>query len=168
MMLSDFTRNWLSLGNIRPASERPDYSNQSVIRVAPPASENLIIDPSQGNARDWMGDVHRNMWADYKARFRPFEDALMGSVGQHGNALQQAGSAVDKAFDVTSREHERRLSGFGVSMRPDERAVHSRTMGLQHAAAKAGALNTTRTALRDRDIALVGGGLGSLAESRTQ
>lgn len=140
--------------------------------VNPVQTEPMLLLPGEGQAasfndsRDWMAAVHRNMWEDYKARFMPFEDALMRSVGAHGELLDQTGRSVDQAFNVMRQEHAHRLGGYGVSMRPDEQQALDRRMGLQHAASKAGALNTTRAALQDRDLAIMGGGLGSLAGSR--
>ncbi|WP_018865144.1 hypothetical protein [Thioalkalivibrio sp. ARh3] len=134
------------------------YANQ------PSHTPNLLS--QRGDARDNMAQVHRSMWEDYQRRFIPAENALMASVGNHGEGLDRVGSAVDQQFANQRAEHMRGLSGFGIGMDADQQASFDRTQAVNHASAKAGALNTARMGMRDRDLAAMAGGLGTLAQQR--
>lgn len=120
----------------------------------------------QSDARDNMAQVHRGMWEDYQRRFIPAENALMASVGNHGGAMEQVGRSVDQQYATQAREHQRGLSGFGIGMTPDQQQSFDRSQAVNQASAKAGALNTARMGMRDRDLATLGGGLGTLAQQR--
>ncbi|TQE98720.1 MAG: hypothetical protein FKY71_12325 [Spiribacter salinus] len=131
-----------------------------------PAPLNPTLLDQSGNARDRMAKVHRSMWEDYKRRFVPFENALMSSVGEHGPTLNQVGQSVDQQYKNQRGQQNRRLSRMGVQKTQEQRAVSNRQNALSRSKAKAGALNTARMGLKDRDIAIMGGGLSSLAQQR--
>ncbi|WP_019558466.1 hypothetical protein [Thioalkalivibrio sp. ALE12] len=120
----------------------------------------------KSDARDNMAQVHRGMWEDYQRRFIPAENALMASVGNHGQALEQVGRSVDQQYATQAREHQRGLSGFGIGMTPDQQQAFDRSQAVNHASAKAGAMNTARMGLQDRDLAAMAGGLSTLAQQR--
>lgn len=144
------------------------WSGERPPMVAPVETEDLLLTWNKKNSRKNQAAITRNMWEDYKARFIPYENAMMQSVGAHADVLKRTSEGVDNAFSVIDNEHTRNINSYGISVRPEDRAVMQRQMGLQHAASKAGSLNTARGALRDRDLAILGGGLGTLSEQRQQ
>ena len=131
---------------------------------APAHVPNTLSD--QDDARDNMAQVHRSMWEDYQRRFIPAENALMASVGNHRQTLEQVGRSVDQQYATQAREHQRGLSGFGIGMTPDQQQSFDRSQAVNQASAKAGAMNTARMGLQDRDLAAMAGGLSTLAQQR--
>lgn len=121
--------------------------------------------PIQSSAPKYRGvgeltsAIHRNQWDDYRKRFQKYEDALINSVGNHGDELRAAGDEVSKQFDVSGNEYNRMRRGYGLSMGGNDQKSNARQRKIQEASAKVGAINNTRQHLRERDLATLSGGL---------
>lgn len=122
--------------------------------ISPQASQ-----PSFNNVGDVTSAIHRHQWGDYMKRFRPFEDELINSVGDHSGTIRNVASDVASQFDTAQSENNRMMQGYGLQIDPQQRASSERQNELQKMAAKTGAINTTRRHLRDRDMATLAGGL---------
>lgn len=122
-----------------------------------------------GDAHDQIGEVHRAQWEDYKRRFRPAEDALMDMTNDPQAEQRMQGRVrqdMGQTYDSMEGQRERRMEGMGVNMTGAQEMALGRQNALDQAAASAGAMNTARTGIEDRNQAAMVGGLGSLAKQR--
>lgn len=121
-------------------------------------------------AGDWdsasniSAQLTRAQWEDWKKRYQPYEQRLKDiAMGKTDNieAEKRAGAAVGTAFNTAQGTYARNRSRYGLSAMP---GMQDR-MALSKAATTASAVNQTRQATRDRDMALMTGGLNQLREA---
>ena len=99
----------------------------------------------------------REQFEDYKTRYRPLEDTLMGYISNEdkkNNQIDRArglsGSQFDTSMGITRRNFER----YGLEMNPDREKAFGKKEKLNRTLAKVGAANITRDNIEDRDTSL--------------
>lgn len=110
------------------------------------------------SASEVAADITRKQWQDWQQRFQPYDKRLADlAMGKEDNqqAEARAGSAVDSAFKTAQGTYSRNRARYGLS----DTAGMSDRMALSNTAAKVGAVNQTRLATQDRDMAMMTGGL---------
>lgn len=126
------------------------------------------IDPSQAfqgkqGASDLMGQLTRAQWQDWKTRFSPYVDELIGEAtdpeaGQ--NAATEAREAVGSAFDASRGLRDSNQASFGIQLTPEQRKAQDRIHNVTQAAAEVSAGNEARVSAQDRQKAIMAGGAG--------
>jgi len=104
----------------------------------------------------------RSEWDDYKTRFVPIENELIGQIGDPSVYRENVGRATDSVSDTYATgagEFERNMSRYGVQPNAEEKAQTERQYGLSRATAMTEAANRTRASVKDREMQLMGGGL---------
>lgn len=133
------------------------YSNQPLGTLAPDAY-------SDENLPKLSATIARSQWEDYKARFMPFEDAVMAQSVYDNPAIvgQEIGRAlplVDSAIDVSRGTQHRRMEALGQKPTWAQQHGMDQFWDQQKALSRADAANQIRMniAARSRDIAFGGG-----------
>lgn len=138
---------------ISPPIPRPNYAPYLVDYGA------FAADPAQVT-----GALTRAQWADYKNRFMPYENALMGltsynNPGIVGMEVDQAigdHGYVRKATDGAADQFQRNVSRMGLSMTDEQRLAVQRQqqLGTSKSAVDAANMIRRRIAERDQQIAI--------------
>lgn len=122
--------------------------------------------PVQKNesASDTMARLQRAEWDDYKARFEPYNQKLIGlATGDEDNqqAVAMARSSAGLSFANAQRAADQDRERYGTALNADE--LQANTRGLSHAKAVAdvGAVNQARLAASDRDMDIMSGDMSS-------
>ena len=106
--------------------------------------------------------VARAEFEDWKTRFRPVEQELIGQIGDPGvyrENVDRATESVDTAFTTGAGETQRNLSRYGVQPSAIESTQQQRQYGLSKAKATAEAANRSRSAVKNREMQVMAGGL---------
>lgn len=106
--------------------------------------------------------VARADYEDYKRRFMPIENELIGMLGNravYGQNVDRAVDATQQAFDTTAGEYQRGLWRYGIRPSQQQQADQDRKMGLASTAAQAEAANRVRMQTKDRNMRIMGGNL---------
>ncbi|MDH5257870.1 MAG: hypothetical protein OEX07_07670 [Gammaproteobacteria bacterium] len=121
-------------------------------------------DPDDHKASQINADLVRSEWEDYKTRFRPKENELIGHVNnkaERAQAVTRARESVGQGFTNAKAQVNQNLGQYGMTMTGAQKKSSDRRMKLTEAASKAGASNTTRQFIRDRDLNIIGGGMNA-------
>jgi hypothetical protein len=136
-------------------------SNIDEVKKRVDALAGTSTDPSQsGSASDRMGNLMRAEWEDYRTRFQPYDQKLVGlatSDADNQVAIERARSGVAGSFDVAQGSLQRNQQRLGLSSTPEEVALQSRNSQASKTLAEVGAMNGTRIAALDRDKQILGG-----------
>lgn len=130
-----------------------------------PEYDPLILDIDRwgdDQADENRARLTRAQWWDYKNRFVPIENELIGQIGNrqvYSQSVSRALDAVDQSFDTSRDEMMRGLSRYGAAPSAQETQTLMRQSGRAEAAAKAGAANRTRTQVKNRNMQILGGSL---------
>lgn len=111
-------------------------------------------------AQDIRIALTRAEWADYKKRFLPIEEELIGMVGNQELLNQRVGrsqAAVSTAFDRQQSQQQMMEQRYGLQISPQARAHMDRKSGIMKAAAMADAANDTRRDYRSMEMEILGG-----------
>ena len=104
--------------------------------------------------------INRQLWEDYKKRYKPVETRLMGDIQNEGQQRADNIGRTDQLTDTAFRNSEqaglRRSSRYG-GMTAEQRAAFDRKINLEHASATAGNENTVRQQTNDRLLGVEGG-----------
>lgn len=110
-------------------------------------------------AKNLQAQITRAQWEDYKLRYAPIMENLIDSVtGSNSSAMTQqvinnATSAVDSAYANARGTAQRMAGAYGLSI-----PQYSKTSSaLDKAKEKVNAINQTRRAIGDRNMALATG-----------
>lgn len=138
------------------------YSTSALTPLGPDAY-------SDKNLPQLTANITRSQWEDYKARFMPFEDAVMDQTvyNNPGIVSQEIGRAlpgVDSAIDISQGTQQRRLAAMGQRLSYGQQAGLDSFWDQQKALSRADAANQIRLniAARSRDIAFGGGTKGAI------
>lgn len=125
------------------------------------SSPKLETDPSKaGSASDLMGQITRQQWDDYVARFQPYDKKLIDlATGQADNeaAIQRAREGVAGAYDVANGTMQRNNERLGLSLANDESAAIANRSANSKALAELNVVNNTRLHAEDRDKQILSG-----------
>jgi hypothetical protein len=111
------------------------------------------------SAQETFAALTRQQWDDYLRNFIPIENELINYATNPqtvADAVMNARTDVDRAFDSQQRSQARRLRGLGIDLAPDEQASVDRQTGLARSLADVSAANLTTERVRDRQQALLG------------
>jgi hypothetical protein len=126
----------------------------------PSGSSPYGYDPgSSSYANDTFAAVTRDQWSDYLSTFVPIENQLIQYATdptQPGQAMAAASTGVNQAFDAQQGATQRKLSGLGVTLSPDEQKANTLSTGLQRSLADVQAQNTARDLTVQRQQSILG------------
>jgi len=112
-----------------------------------------------------------DQWNDYKNRYLPYQNKLIGTIGDPAMLAADQGFArnsVAQAFGTQAGAQQRNLERLGVAMTPDQQTASDQTLGLAAAAQTVAGLNSAAQHTKESDMALMGAGMGSLRSTINQ
>ncbi|MGB5557350.1 MAG: hypothetical protein WBN04_04980 [Paracoccaceae bacterium] len=123
----------------------------------------------------------RAQYEDYKTRFQPVENQVLGSImnaeGGLGNqavlddTLARTSANVNNQYDVAEGSMRRNMGRMGINMTPEREQVAARGLDLGRTLSEVSARNNARTAVKDRDLTtaanMVGLGRGIAADANS-
>jgi hypothetical protein len=110
-------------------------------------------------AQQTFAAITRQQWDDYLRYYVPIENELINYATNPQtvqDAVMNARTDVDNAFDAQVGVDERRNRGLGISLAPDEQNAVDRSRGLARSLADVSAANLTTERVRDRQQSLLG------------
>lgn len=110
-------------------------------------------------AADTFAALTRDQWATYVSTFVPLENQLIDyatDAARPDQAMAEASTRVNAAFDAQAGATERRLRGLGVTLDADERAAQQKSYGLSRSLADVGAQNLARDLTVRRQQSVLG------------
>lgn len=118
-------------------------------------------------AQDTLADLYEAEFADYLRRFFPVEQDLIQQMTTGFEELQQeeigrAQRAVARQYANVRGQEGRRMSGFGLALRPESGADFRRS----ETSALVAARNFARMRSEERRQQVISGGLGSAMQGR--
>lgn len=147
--------------------------------IAPPAqaAQGNVVPVKVGglstlSALDKPSDNHAQvtlaLWDDYKTNFAPYQYEMLNNLTTQnpalvGETVGKAQGLVNKAFDVAKGNRDVTLSRFGMAPTGQVAESMERQSDLARSAAQAGAANTTRMDLKQRDMDLMTSGVPNVA-----
>jgi hypothetical protein len=149
-----------SIGNSGTA-ENPAYNYNPSQNYYSGVNPNAYAGDTKEGASRLFADIIRAQTQDYLNRFAPIEDFLAGTITRTGTTflegdLERTREAVLGGGLAAQGQYSRNLERFGVMGKQLDNSMAT-------ASAMVGGLNDTRDRDQDRKIALLGGGLGSIA-----
>jgi len=114
---------------------------------------------SKTYAGDTYAALTRDQWAQYVSTFVPIENQLIKYATDPAtvdNAMSEASSDVNKAYDAQQGSTQRRLAGLGVNLDADQQKAQQRSYGLSRSLADVGAQNTAGELTRQRQQSIIG------------
>lgn len=101
----------------------------------------------------------RQQWSDYMNTFVPIENNLIKYATDPNtvsNAMSSASTDVNNAFDAQTGATQRRLSGLGATLSPDEQQAQTLSSGLTRSLADVQSQNTARDLTVQRQQSIMG------------
>ena len=118
------------------------------------------LDPgSKTYASDTYAALTRQQWGDYlNTTGVPYENKLIDYTDPSvvANNMTSASQNVNGAFDRQAGATQRRLTGLGLTLTPEEQAASDRSLGLARSLADVNAQNTVRDQTIARQQAVLG------------
>ncbi len=108
--------------------------------------------------RAWLA---RENWDDYQARFQPYEDKLIDAVTGTEMLDERLGAIKinnNKAFMAAADDANQYRMRYGVQQSEAQKTQDQNNQQMAMAGANASAMNQTRTHIKDRNMAVIGGG----------
>ncbi len=104
--------------------------------------------------------ISRAQFEDYKRRYRPLEQQLVGAYDNPADRTRLTSEAVglvNQGFVNADAQFRRRSAGLGATLNPEQQQSYSRSQNLRKGLSQVQAANSTVRRLRDRDLTLLGG-----------
>ena len=138
----------------------PNYDYQGSNSYANVNPNAYLGDEKEGASR-LFADIIRAQTGDYLNRFAPVEDFLANTITPTGTTflegdMQRTRSAITGGAASARGQYQRNLSRFGIQGAGLDNSM-------DEVSALVGGMNDTRDRDADRQIALLGGGLGAIA-----
>lgn len=118
-------------------------------------------------ASDAFSRITRAQWADYKQRFMPYEQKLIGMYNNKdalASMESEGADGVNSAFDSVAKGMALQRERYGAGLDAATAAAEQRRLSVQRAAGLADITNNVRMHVRDRDEAMLLGGIGQLRD----
>lgn len=115
--------------------------------------------PQGPTASDLFASATRQQWSNYVNTFVPIENKLIQYATDPNtvtNAVSDAKTGVEQAFDAQQGATQRKLKGLGVTLSPDEQAAQTRSSGLTESLASVQSQNTARDLTVQRQQSILG------------
>lgn len=107
--------------------------------------------------------IAREQWEDYKTRFQPLENVLLGYAGDREGYVKKAQEGavnrVNQAYSTGQGQAERRLQSYGLNVTPQLQQRIASKLGLQKGLATVQASNLAKRQANEEITGIVGGGL---------
>jgi len=120
-------------------------------------------DDGPPEASTLRAQIAREQWADYKERFQPIENVLLGYANNPQQYKQEAkDAALGRVGDVYNRapeQIERRMTAYGLQVTPQDRGRIQQKTNYQRGLASVQAANMTDRLSEDQLKGIIGGGL---------
>jgi hypothetical protein len=121
------------------------------------------------SASELKAKIAREQWEDYKTRFQPLENILLGYAGNKGkfvsDAMGQAQTGVNNAYSGGQAQTERRLQSYGLQVTPEVQQRIAGKLQFQKGLAGVQAQNMAARQAEDQVSSIIGGGLSLGARS---
>lgn len=113
------------------------------------------------DAGNLFARVAREQWDLSKEMGDPLYSQMRGNLkgATMPQALQFADKSASQAYDTQRAGLGLDMARRGITMTPDEQTASNRAFGLSEASTRAGMRNAARMHVKDRDSALVLGGM---------
>ncbi len=114
---------------------------------------------SKTYANDTFAAITRQQWNNYVSTFVPIENNLIKYATDPNvvtSAMSGASKDVNSAYDAQQGATQRKLTGLGVSLSPDEQAAQTKSSGLQRSLADVQGQNTARDLTVQRQQSILG------------
>lgn len=101
----------------------------------------------------------RDQWATYVNTFVPIENQLIEYATNPevvSNAMSEASTNVNNAFDAQQGATDRRMRGLGIGLSGEEKASQTRNTGLSRSLADVQAQNVARDLTTQRQQGILG------------
>jgi hypothetical protein len=111
------------------------------------------------SAADTYAQVTRDQWQQYVSQFVPIENQLINYATDTqlpAENMQRAITGVQNAFQTQQGQTQRRLSGYGISLNPQEQAAATREQNLSQSLGEVGAANAARDFTVNRQRGILG------------
>lgn len=111
-----------------------------------------------------LGELHRAQWDDWKSRFAPKIDQLVGMAGDKalpGQAAHQAMQSAGNRFSGARTALAMNQKRLGLQLSGDQVASQDRKFALSEAASMTNAANKARASTLDMQQSIIAGNMGS-------
>jgi len=129
-----------------------------------------FVDPnSEHYASNLQAALTRQEWEDWKKNSLPVFMELKNSIGNKDLQSQEVGRSTDitnSAYDAIRGNQSRRNASYGMAIDPTVATANESALNRNQAMSVAAARNSTRSNIRDREMALMAGGMSSLAQEQ--
>lgn len=115
--------------------------------------------PDAATSQSTYEALTRQQWADYISTFVPIENQLIEQATDAalpGRAMQAASEDVNASFTAQEGATQRRLTGLGLQLTPEQRAATTRATGLSKSLTDVGAQNMARDLTVQRQQSILG------------
>ena len=129
-----------------------------------PAYDYLTRGPTDENeASNLRAAIAREQWEDYKQRFQPLENTLLGYANNRqgfvSGAKQESLNRVNSVYGLAQPQIERRLGSYGLQITPEIQNRIAKRLNYEKGLADVQAANTSTRLAQDQLTAIQGGGL---------
>ena len=134
-------------------------------RMPDPTQLPYVSSNDKNFASKTLANIYRAEWEDYKNRFMPYEQMLKGTIDNKQEAARletMVRGNVNQSFGLADAQFTERFGQYGTGPSAIQQQVQNKTSALSKAAATADAVNNLRDHLKDRDSAVLAGGLGDV------
>lgn len=115
------------------------------------------------HAASLRAQIAREQWADYKKRFQPIENVLLGYANNRqefaSKNKEQAVGRVESQYGRAQPQIERRLSSYGLQITPEMQQRIAKRLNYDKGLARVQAANVSNRLSKDQTQAIIGGGL---------
>lgn len=120
---------------------------------------------SSNMASGLRAQIAREQWDDYKTRFQPLENVLLGFANNKDKYINdqvgQAQGLVNNQYAGAPDQINRRLTSYGLTTTPDQQQNIDRQLANQKSLALVQGSNIARRTADDQITEIMGGGLFS-------
>lgn len=164
--LGDFDFDAIDLNAITPeqwqaAAAYTDGSYDPQGKITQSTIDNALSDKDEGVA-DLTATLHRNEWDDWQDRYLPMINQEAENILNGTNikvAEEQAAESVTQSFDNAQRGMTLNNNRLGIQQTQAQQNQQTKSMGLSETAQMVDKVNDARVGAKDRDLAIVSGGL---------
>lgn len=145
------------------ASLEDDREQSALNTSLDPAS--MTLNPNSAfngrtGATDLLGKLSRAQWDDYKARFLPLLNQVIGlatDTTAPESAANRAMQATSDRFDGVEKTLQMNDERYGLQLSPEEMAQRQRKVRMAEAGSAVDAANKARQGTRDRQLEIMSG-----------
>jgi hypothetical protein len=143
-----------------PAAPPPAYGTNYDPGIS---SGQYYVDPTQTGkhqASNTRADLARAQWDDYKTRFQPVENILLGAATgdeRMDDFMGRSTENVNQQYDMADQAYKRGINRYGISPTPRQQQAHDKSFGLSKASTEVSLRNQTRSHIADSNLEMLSG-----------